>query len=320
MCAGMNFTRRWGCYRGGHAIHAVLGARAGPRDHVLDVVEVAREVAHEEAADGGLVHVAGEDELGQVLDHVLRAVLHGEEHVLQERDVMRVDPRGLDEGARLAGEEGVVLALPLLAQDVDREEDQDTDRVVHGKRDEVVHLVVEHRERVEPRADLGVERLVARLRAHVAGGEAGRRQVACRGGEDVEDHVPQLDPLPEKAKSKQAGGQTQREERALACAKSSVKPPRSRNSPTCPRLSGSERYRLNSSCRTCASSMVGLARNSLHMRVSRSTGPSKTGGGSTTSRSYSMPRMTLRLVCASPGLKLACGVLGAFVVLLGGDS
>ena len=108
--------------------------------------------------------------------------------------------------------------------------------------------------------------------------------------------------------------------RALACAKSSVKPPRSRNSPTCPRLSGSERYRLNSSCRTCASSMVGLARNSLHMRVSRSTGPSKTGGGSTTSRSYSMQRMTLRLVCASPGLKLACGVLGAFVVLLGGDS
>ena len=76
---------------------------------------------------------------------------------------MRVDPRGLDEGARLAGEEGVVLALPLLAQDVDREEDQDTDRVVHGKRDEVVHLVVEHRERVEPRADLGVEDIDAQL-------------------------------------------------------------------------------------------------------------------------------------------------------------
>lgn len=135
---------------------------------------------------------------GEVAHGLGVAVLRGEEEVLEERHVARVGPGRLDQGARLAREEGVVALRALLAQDVDGEEDEHADLVVHGKRDEAVHLVVERRQRVEPGAEVRVQPLVARLGADVARGEAGRRQAAGRRGQDVQGQLAELDGLEKK--------------------------------------------------------------------------------------------------------------------------
>jgi hypothetical protein len=178
---------------------------------------------------------------GEVAHGLGVAVLRGEEEVLEERHVARVGPGRLDQGARLAREEGVVALRALVAQDVDGEEDEHADLVVHGKRDEAVHLVVERRQRVEPGAEVRVQPLVARLGADVARGEAGRRQAAGRRGQDVQGQLAELDGL-EKKRGK-GSGQTRITRRmgGGTCANISVSPPRRRKSPAWPRLSGSER-------------------------------------------------------------------------------
>ena len=135
---------------------------------------------------------------GEVAHGLGVAVLRSEEEVLEERHVARVGPGRLDQGARLAREEGVVALRALVAQDVDGEEDEHADLVVHGKRDEAVHLVVERRQRVEPGAEVRVQPLVARLGADVARGEAGRRQAAGRRGQDVQGQLAELDGLEKK--------------------------------------------------------------------------------------------------------------------------